>query len=131
MLYELDGVGVRAEGDYWVADRAAVMGSVLLRQDASVWFNAVVRGDNDQITIGGDSVFGAVEFPALFTGLDTGLTDMDRDTFCEAVSVRNMAELGFRFCEKDETKIRRAKTRLKRTRLIAGCNRTGSKELLA
>ena len=52
MLYELDGVGVRAEGDYWVADTATVMGNVLLKQDASVWFNAVVRGDNDQITIG-------------------------------------------------------------------------------
>lgn len=52
MLYELDGIGVRAEGDYWVADTATVMGNVLLKQDASVWFNAVVRGDNDQITIG-------------------------------------------------------------------------------
>ena len=52
MLYELDGIGVRAEGDYWVADTATVMGNVLLKQDASVSFNAVVRGDNDQITIG-------------------------------------------------------------------------------
>ena len=52
MLYELDGIGVQAEGDYWVADSAMVMGNVLLKQDASVWFNAVVRGDNDQITIG-------------------------------------------------------------------------------
>mmetsp|Transcript_10189 Transcript_10189/g.25546 ORF Transcript_10189/g.25546 Transcript_10189/m.25546 type:complete len:210 (-) Transcript_10189:43-672(-) len=36
---------------------------------------------NNHITRGADSVFHAVEFPALFTGLDTGLTDMDRDTF--------------------------------------------------
>ena len=52
MLYELDGVGVTAEGDYWVADSATVVGNVLLKQKASVWFNAVVRGDNDLITIG-------------------------------------------------------------------------------
>ena len=52
MLYELDGVVVKAEGDYWVADSATVVGNVLLKQDASVWFNAVVRGDNDLITIG-------------------------------------------------------------------------------
>lgn len=52
MLYELDGVAVQAEGDYWVADSAAVVGNVLLKQGASVWFNAVVRGDNDLITIG-------------------------------------------------------------------------------
>lgn len=52
MLYELGGVAVKAEGDYWVADSATVVGKVLLKQDASVWFNAVVRGDNDLITIG-------------------------------------------------------------------------------
>ena len=52
MLYELDGMAAEAEGDYWVADSATVVGSVLLKQDASVWFNAVVRGDNDLITIG-------------------------------------------------------------------------------
>jgi len=33
------------------------------------------------ITIGGDSVLQAVEFPAVVTDLDTGLTEMDRDTF--------------------------------------------------
>ena len=55
MLYELDGVAVQTEGDYWVADSATVVGNVLLKQDASVWFNAVVRGDNDLITIGAGS----------------------------------------------------------------------------
>lgn len=52
MLYELDGVAVRAEGEYWVADSAVVVGNVLLKQNASVWFNAVIRGDNELITIG-------------------------------------------------------------------------------
>ena len=55
MLLQLDDRRVRAEGDYWVADSAVVLGSVLLRQDASVWFNAVVRGDNELITIGESS----------------------------------------------------------------------------
>lgn len=53
MLLQLDDRRVRAEGEeYWVADSAMVMGSVLLRKGASVWFNAVLRGDNDLITIG-------------------------------------------------------------------------------
>ena len=52
MLYELDGEGVKAEGDYWVADSATVVGNVLLKQDASVWFSAVVRGDNDPSLLG-------------------------------------------------------------------------------
>ena len=43
---------MRAEGEYWVADNAVVVGRVLLKQDASVWFNAVLRGDNDLITVG-------------------------------------------------------------------------------
>ena len=39
-------------GDYYVAPDAAVIGSVSMGQDASVWFQSVVRGDNDLITIG-------------------------------------------------------------------------------
>lgn len=52
MIYELDGIGVRAAGDYWIADSASVIGNVLLQRDASVWFGAVVRGDNEPIAIG-------------------------------------------------------------------------------
>lgn len=52
MLYRLGDRTVRAEGDYWVADNAVVVGSVLLKADASVWFNAVLRGDNELITVG-------------------------------------------------------------------------------
>lgn len=52
MIYQLDEQQVRAEGDYWVADSASVVGNVLLKQDASVWFNAVLRGDNELITVG-------------------------------------------------------------------------------
>jgi len=36
----------------YVAPGAAIIGSVELKKDASVWFNSTVRGDNEQITIG-------------------------------------------------------------------------------
>ena len=48
-LYELDGhrVAVPANGRYWVADNAIVLGKVTIEEDASVWFSSVVRGDNE------------------------------------------------------------------------------------
>ncbi len=55
MLFELENRRVRAEGDYWVAENATVVGSVLLKHNASVWFNAVLRGDNELITVGENS----------------------------------------------------------------------------
>lgn len=53
-LYNLDGVGVTlpASGAYWVAPNAALIGKVKLEEDASVWFGAVLRGDNELITVG-------------------------------------------------------------------------------
>ncbi len=39
-------------GEHWIADNATVIGSVVLKHNASIWFNAVVRGDNDLIEIG-------------------------------------------------------------------------------
>ncbi len=41
-----------AQGEYWIAPGAVVVGDVILAKNASVWFGAVVRGDNDPITIG-------------------------------------------------------------------------------
>ncbi|MEL6475353.1 MAG: gamma carbonic anhydrase family protein [Pseudomonadota bacterium] len=43
------------DGAYWVADNAAVMGNVILKTNASVWYGATLRGDNDPITIGENS----------------------------------------------------------------------------
>ena len=40
------------QGEYWVAPSASVIGNVILHSDASVWFGAVLRGDNDPITVG-------------------------------------------------------------------------------
>ena len=42
-------------GNYWVAPDAQVMGHHLLHENASVWFGAVLRGDNDPIIIGENS----------------------------------------------------------------------------
>lgn len=52
MIYALDGIQPTFEGDYWIADSATVLGKVVLEDEASIWFNAVLRGDNDVIRIG-------------------------------------------------------------------------------
>jgi carbonic anhydrase/acetyltransferase-like protein (isoleucine patch superfamily) len=51
-LYELDGKAPQLAAGAWVADSAAVIGSVVLGENASVWFGTVVRGDNETIRIG-------------------------------------------------------------------------------
>ena len=43
------------EGEYWIAPNAVVLGDVILKPGASIWFGAVLRGDNDPITIGENS----------------------------------------------------------------------------
>ncbi|WP_339832936.1 gamma carbonic anhydrase family protein [uncultured Parvibaculum sp.] len=43
------------EGEYWIAPDAQVMGNVKLARNASVWFGAVLRGDNELISIGENS----------------------------------------------------------------------------
>ena len=40
------------DGQYWIAPSANVVGRVRLLKDASVWFGATLRGDNEWITIG-------------------------------------------------------------------------------
>lgn len=53
-FYNLDGVDVAtpASGAFWVAPNAVLLGKVKLEEEASVWFGAVLRGDNEWITIG-------------------------------------------------------------------------------
>jgi carbonic anhydrase/acetyltransferase-like protein (isoleucine patch superfamily) len=44
------------EGDeYWIAPNAVVAGHVILKKNASVWFGAVLRGDNEPIIVGENS----------------------------------------------------------------------------
>jgi carbonic anhydrase/acetyltransferase-like protein (isoleucine patch superfamily) len=53
-LYALEGVSptLPASGQYWVAPNAAVIGKVTLGEDVSIWFGAVLRGDNEPIILG-------------------------------------------------------------------------------
>jgi len=52
-LYALGEHRVELRGErHFIAPSAAVIGRVVLENDASVWFNAVVRGDNEPIRIG-------------------------------------------------------------------------------
>ena len=53
-IYELDGQKpeLPADGRYWVAETATVIGRVRLMTDASIWFGSVLRGDNEWIELG-------------------------------------------------------------------------------
>lgn len=51
-LYQFDDDAPRIHASAWVADSAEVIGRVELQADASVWYGAVLRGDNEWITIG-------------------------------------------------------------------------------
>ena len=46
---------VEDENAYWVAPTAVLIGRIILKRNASVWFGAVLRGDNEPITIGENS----------------------------------------------------------------------------
>ena len=46
---------VTSNDDFWIAPNAAVIGSVTLKANASVWFGTTLRGDNDPIIIGENS----------------------------------------------------------------------------
>ena len=42
-------------GEFWIAPGAVVLGRVRLERNASVWFGAVLRGDNDPVVVGENS----------------------------------------------------------------------------
>src|SRR5882757_1324438 len=53
-IFELGGQApeLPADGRYWIAESASVIGRVRLKADTSVWFGSVLRGDNDWIELG-------------------------------------------------------------------------------
>ena len=55
MIYTLDNRVPKFLGDYFIAENAAVIGSVTLHHNASVWFGCTVRGDTDELVIGENS----------------------------------------------------------------------------
>jgi carbonic anhydrase/acetyltransferase-like protein (isoleucine patch superfamily) len=56
-IYQLDGQApeLPGDGDFYIADSATVIGKVRLRRAATVWFGAVLRGDNEWIEVGESS----------------------------------------------------------------------------
>ncbi|WP_247872411.1 gamma carbonic anhydrase family protein [Azospirillum sp. TSO35-2] len=53
MIYDLDDLRPDIADDIaWIAPDATVIGNVRMQRDSSVWFGAVLRGDNDLIDIG-------------------------------------------------------------------------------
>lgn len=53
-IYSLDGISpdLPDHAAYWIAPDAHVIGAVRLARDVGIWFGAVLRGDNEAITIG-------------------------------------------------------------------------------
>ena len=52
MIYEFKNKTPTLHKDSWVASNAVLIGKVILKKDANVWFNVVLRGDIEPITIG-------------------------------------------------------------------------------
>ncbi|MBH1973840.1 MAG: gamma carbonic anhydrase family protein, partial [Rhodobacteraceae bacterium] len=52
MIYALDGIAPEIAASAWVAETAVLVGKVVLEDDASIWFGATLRGDNEEIRIG-------------------------------------------------------------------------------
>ena len=53
MKYDLEDLRITTDDErHWIAPSASVIGNVHLETDASVWFGAVIRGDNEPIRIG-------------------------------------------------------------------------------
>ena len=56
MIWQLKDRKLTLKGkDYFIADNSSVIGSVTLYNNVSIWFNAVLRGDNDDIIINENS----------------------------------------------------------------------------
>ncbi len=51
-IYRLGDLVPQVSPSAWVAENAQVIGQVTLEDDASIWYGAVLRGDNDHIHIG-------------------------------------------------------------------------------
>ena len=55
MFYDLKDKKPKNSGENWVAPNATIIGDVTLEKNSSIWFNAVLRGDIELITIGENS----------------------------------------------------------------------------
>src|SRR5262252_9217269 len=53
-IFSLDGLRLEnhENNEYWIAPTAVLIGRVRIKREASVWFGAVLRADDDVIEIG-------------------------------------------------------------------------------
>lgn len=54
-IYAIGNKSPRIDASAWVANNAIIIGDVTLARNVSIWWNAVLRGDNDPIIIGENS----------------------------------------------------------------------------
>ena len=52
MFYDLKDKKTKNSGENWVAPNAVIIGDVILEKNTSIWFNATLRGDIENIHIG-------------------------------------------------------------------------------
>jgi carbonic anhydrase/acetyltransferase-like protein (isoleucine patch superfamily) len=52
MIYALDGIAPTIHPTAWIAPDAVLVGQVVIEAHASIWFGAVLRGDNEEIRVG-------------------------------------------------------------------------------
>ncbi|MEO5621255.1 MAG: gamma carbonic anhydrase family protein [Cypionkella sp.] len=52
MIYALDDISPEIAASAWIAETAVLIGKIVVEDEASIWFGAVLRGDNEEIRIG-------------------------------------------------------------------------------
>jgi carbonic anhydrase/acetyltransferase-like protein (isoleucine patch superfamily) len=52
MFLDLENKKIKNEGENWVAPNASIIGDVTLKKNISIWFNATLRGDVENICVG-------------------------------------------------------------------------------
>ena len=52
MFYDLENKKLKNLGENWVAPNAVIIGDVTLEKNTSIWFNATLRGDIENIYVG-------------------------------------------------------------------------------
>jgi carbonic anhydrase/acetyltransferase-like protein (isoleucine patch superfamily) len=55
MIYALDDIAPEIAETAWIAETAVLIGKIVIEDAASVWFGAVLRGDNEEIRVGSGS----------------------------------------------------------------------------
>ena len=69
MFYNLENKKIKNSGENWIAPNATIIGDITLEKNTSIWFNATLRGDVENIYVGEGSNIqdGCVLHTGLFT----------------------------------------------------------------